>query len=85
MVCDACREEAEKTNRLDLYSTYRSIIFGCKHSIEDLKRDVEEQVRLTGNREGDVEARAEYAPKVVKHSKVEYKKGRFVLKGSEGS
>ncbi|HEX4922173.1 MAG TPA: hypothetical protein VFV92_15720, partial [Candidatus Bathyarchaeia archaeon] len=53
LVCDSCRKEAEKTNHLDLYSTYRSIIFGCQHSIAQLKRDVDEEVesaRETGER-----------------------------------
>jgi hypothetical protein len=46
LVCDSCQRDAEKTNHLDLYSAYRSIIFGCKHSIEQLKKDVNEQVKL---------------------------------------
>ena len=69
----------ERTNHLDLYSTYRSIIFGCQHSIEDLKRDVEEQLEL--DQKGGRSKLPRVMPKIVKHSKIEYKDGRFQIKG----
>lgn len=82
MVCAACKEEAERTNHLDLYSTYRSIIFGCEHSIEDLKRDVDEQVRLAQEMRGK-QAGLGISPRVVKHSKIEFKEGRFLVTGDK--
>ena len=81
LVCDTCKREAERTNHLDLYSTYRSIIFGCQHSIEQLKRDVDEQVELA--RETESNAINAGRSRIVKHSKVEYKQGRFLIKDDE--
>ncbi len=78
LVCPTCKDEAEKTNHLDLYSTYRSIIFGCQHSIEDLKREVDEQVAFAV---GGKSRRPKVSPKIVKHSKIEFKDGKFHLKG----
>jgi len=40
LICDKCSEELKKTNHLDLCSTYRSIIYGCSHSIKDLDEEI---------------------------------------------
>ncbi len=84
LVCNLCRRELEKTNHLDLYSTYRSIIFGCQHSIEQLKRDVDEQVKLAREM-GDIRAGVRVTSNVIKHSKVEFKQGRFQVKSDKTS
>lgn len=48
-----------------------------------MKRDVEEQVLLAqaGGEKG--KTRPRIAPKIIKHSKVEYKAGRFIVKGDK--
>ncbi len=48
-----------------------------------MKRDVEEQVLLAqaGGEKG--KTRPRIAPKIIKHSKIVYKAGRFILKGDK--
>ena len=46
---------------------------------------MEEQVLLVQGREGKTRARPKYAPEIVKHSKIEYKEGRFIIKGDKSA
>ena len=44
---------------------------------------MEEQVLLAQTGRGKGRTRPKYAPTIIKHSKIEYKAGRFILKGDK--
>jgi len=44
LICNKCIKSLKETNHLDLCSTWRSIIFGCIHSIAELDKDVMDEV-----------------------------------------
>ena len=44
---------------------------------------MEEQVLLAQTGRGKGRTRPKYAPTIIKHSKIEYKEGRFLIKGDK--
>lgn len=79
LVCRECAKEAEKTNHVDLYGTYTSLLYGCKHAIRDIKRQVAEEVRHSKGR-GPRTWKSK-ALTVTKLAKLEFKDGKVILNG----
>ncbi len=79
-ICKKCAKEAEKTKHVDLYGTPTSLLYGCKHAIQDVKAQIAEDIqgRRVGRRSKSERIKA---LEVTKYSKIDFKNGKLVIKG----